>query len=53
MPIYNDPADERAIAVMRSAFPDHEIIGINCRDLIWQNGSLHCCTMQLPEGLLT
>lgn len=52
MPIYNDPADDRAIAVMRSAFPNHEIIGINCRDLIWQNGSLHCCTMQLPEGLV-
>jgi agmatine/peptidylarginine deiminase len=23
---------------------------VNCRPLIWQNGSLHCITMQLPEG---
>jgi agmatine/peptidylarginine deiminase len=52
MPIYNDPADNDAIAVMQKAFPHHKIIAINCRDLIWQNGSLHCCTMQLPEGLL-
>jgi agmatine/peptidylarginine deiminase len=52
MPVYNDPADAAAIAVMREAFPGREIKPIDCRDLIWQNGSLHCCTMQLPEGLL-
>lgn len=52
MPIYKDIADAKAIAVMQKAFPEHEIVAIDCRDLIWQNGSLHCCTMQLPEGLL-
>lgn len=52
MPVYNDPADNLAIEVMQNAFPNRKIKAINCRDLIWQNGSLHCCTMQLPEGLL-
>jgi agmatine/peptidylarginine deiminase len=52
VPVYDDPADAAAIAVMREAFPGREIKPIDCRDLIWQNGSLHCCTMQLPEGLL-
>ena len=52
MPFYADAADGRALSVMQRAFPTHDIIGIPCRDLIWQNGSLHCCTMQLPEGLL-
>ncbi|WP_297799688.1 agmatine deiminase family protein [Arenimonas sp. GDDSR-1] len=52
MPVYADAADGRALSVMQRAFPTHDIIGIPCRDLIWQNGSLHCCTMQLPEGLL-
>lgn len=52
VPTYADPADARALAVIREAFPDREIVGVPCRDLIWQNGSLHCCTMQLPEGLL-
>jgi agmatine/peptidylarginine deiminase len=52
MPVYDDPADDAAIAVMQRAFPGREIKAIDCRDLIWQNGSLHCCTMQLPEGLL-
>ncbi len=52
MPVYNDAADTQAMAVMQQAFPAHEIVAVNCRDLIWQNGSLHCCTMQLPKGLL-
>jgi agmatine/peptidylarginine deiminase len=28
------------------------IVPVDCRPLIWQNGSLHCLTMQLPEGIL-
>ena len=34
------------------AFPDRQIVPVPCRPLIWQNGSLHCLTMQLPKGLL-
>jgi agmatine/peptidylarginine deiminase len=52
MPAYGDPADARAQAVLAEAFPDREIVPVPCRSLIWQNGSLHCITMQLPRGLL-
>jgi agmatine/peptidylarginine deiminase len=52
MPAYGDVADETAAAVLVKAFPGREIVQIDCRPLIWQNGSLHCVTMQLPEGLL-
>lgn len=52
MPAYGDPADGRAAEVLAAAFPGREIVPVNCRPLIWQNGSLHCVTMQLPEGLL-
>ena len=51
MPAYGDPADARAQAVLAEAFPDREIVPVPCRALIWQNGSLHCITMQLPAGL--
>jgi agmatine/peptidylarginine deiminase len=50
-PTYDDPADARALSVLGEAFPGREIVGVPCRPLIWQNGSLHCLTMQLPEGL--
>ena len=52
MPAYGDAADAEAAAVLARAFPGREIVRIDCRPLIWQNGSLHCVTMQLPEGLL-
>lgn len=53
VPTYHDPADAQALAVIGEAFPGREIIGINCRPLILQHGSLHCVTMQLPQGVLT
>jgi len=52
VPAYGDKADNAAAAVLGNAFPEHEIVQIPCRPLIWQNGSLHCITMQLPEGLV-
>ena len=52
MPAYGDPADDAAAAVLAQAYPDREIVQVPCRALIWQNGSLHCITMQLPAGLL-
>ena len=51
MPAYGDEADLSAQAVLAQAFPGREIILVPCRSLIWQNGSLHCITMQLPQGL--
>lgn len=53
VPAYDDPSDEKAAAVLQQVYPEHEIISIPCRSLIWQNGSLHCLTMQLPQGILT
>jgi agmatine/peptidylarginine deiminase len=52
MPIYNSPLDFTAKTVLQEAFPDREIIGINCLPLIKQHGSLHCVTMQFPEGFI-
>ncbi|MBE2291601.1 MAG: agmatine deiminase family protein [Xanthomonadales bacterium] len=51
MPAYGDPADDRAATVLADAFPGREIVQVPCRPLIWQNGSLHCITMQIPLGL--
>ncbi|MDR1937645.1 MAG: agmatine deiminase family protein [Tannerellaceae bacterium] len=48
LPCYNSPKDKQAAAVLQTAFPDRQIIGINCLPLIKQHGSLHCVTMQYP-----
>lgn len=38
--------DAEAMRIIGEAFPDREIVGIDCLPVIWQHGSLHCCTMQ-------
>ena len=53
-PTYNQPdLDQAALTTMGRAFPGREIVGIDCRSLIRQHGSLHCCTMQFPEGVMS
>jgi len=53
LPFYgNADKDEQAKEALQAAFPQHEIIGINCEPLIRQHGSLHCITMQYPEGVV-
>lgn len=51
-PAYADPADAKAEAVLAEAFPDREIVMIDCRPVIRGFGSLHCITMQLPIGTI-
>lgn len=54
VPTYAQPQKDRlAQMTMRVVFPDRKIIGVDCRQLIRQHGSLHCATMQLPRGVLS
>ena len=47
VPTYNQPdLDAEALRIIGKAFPDREMVGIDCRAVIKQHGSLHCCTMQ-------
>ncbi len=51
VPAYGDKADDEAARIIGSAHPGREVVQVPCRALIWQNGSLHCITMQLPAVL--
>lgn len=51
LPVYGVPQDHEAEALLKSAFPSREIVTLDCRPLIQQNGSLHCLTMHLPVRL--
>jgi agmatine deiminase len=52
VPTYDDPADRVALERLRDCFPGREAIGIDCLPLVYQHGSLHCVTMQLPAGVV-
>jgi len=52
-PTYNQAdLDAEAMRLIGEAFPNRDIVGIDCRSIIRQHGSLHCCTMQYPEGAM-
>ena len=53
MPVYRQPQkDELAAQIIKIAFPDHQVVKIDCSVLIKQHGSLHCVTMQVAETIL-
>ncbi len=52
-PTYNQPEnDEKARRALQTVFEKYEIVGIDCCPLIRQHGSLHCATMQYPQGVV-
>ena len=48
LPIFHDPNDAAAIAIVQSAFPRRRVVPIDCRELIWGLGAFHCLTQQQP-----
>ena len=50
VPTYNQPdLDAEALRLIGEAHKGREVVGIDCRSIIKQHGSLHCCTMQYPK----
>ncbi|RYD36940.1 MAG: agmatine deiminase family protein [Verrucomicrobiaceae bacterium] len=48
LPVFDDPKDTEAIAILSECFPDRRIVPINSRELVWGLGSFHCLTQQVP-----
>ena len=48
VPVFNDPNDRFALDILADLFPDREVIGIYCGDLVWGFGTIHCMTQQQP-----
>jgi agmatine deiminase len=49
VPTFNDANDRLALDTLAELFPDREVIGICCRDLVLGLGTLHCLTQQQPS----
>ncbi len=50
VPTFNDPNDRIALGTFAELFPDREVVGIHCVDLVFGLGTLHCMTQQEPQG---
>lgn len=50
VPTFNDANDRIALNTLAGLFPNREVIGVHCLDLVLGLGTLHCMTMQQPAG---
>ena len=51
VPTFNDANDRAALNTLANLFPDREVVGIACRDLVLGLGTLHCMTQQQPAPM--
>ncbi|MCU0781090.1 MAG: agmatine deiminase family protein [Akkermansiaceae bacterium] len=51
VPVFRQPGnDDRALGLLRELFPDREVVGIDCLDLVEEGGTLHCVSQQQPAS---
>ena len=48
VPTFSDRNDARAMTILQKLFPSRKVAGIDCRDLVWGLGAIHCVTQQEP-----
>lgn len=48
LPVFDDPQDAAAAAILQGLFPSRKVVPIPFRDGIWGQGALHCLTQQIP-----
>jgi agmatine deiminase len=46
--IFNDPNDDKALEIIQSCFPERKVVGIDCSEIIYGGGAIHCITQQEP-----
>jgi len=50
VPTYRSVRDQPALNILSTLFPSREVVGIDCTDLVWGLGSIHCVTQQQPAA---
>jgi agmatine deiminase len=48
VPTFNDRSDRIALGLLAELFPNHDVIGVNCVELVFGLGTFHCMTQQEP-----
>jgi agmatine deiminase len=51
VPTFNDANDRIALNTLAKLFPDRQVVGVHCVDLVLGLGTLHCMTQQQPAAL--
>ncbi|MEM6313383.1 MAG: agmatine deiminase family protein [Planctomycetota bacterium] len=48
VPTFGGDSDDRALGILRELLPSRQIVGVDCREIIWGLGAIHCLTQQQP-----
>lgn len=49
VPTYRCPKkDEAALALLQQCFPARQVVGIDCTDIVYGLGAIHCLSQQVP-----
>jgi agmatine deiminase len=48
LPLLDERFDEEAAEILRSCFPDREVVGVPAREILLGGGNIHCITQQVP-----
>lgn len=49
VPVFQQPSDAQALAILQALMPQHRVVGIDGRWLVTQYGNIHCVTQQIPR----
>jgi len=49
VPIFGHKNDQKALRIIQDAFPEREVVGINCREMVHGLGTVHCISQQQPK----
>ena len=50
LPVFDDPLDEVAKAIVQDAFPERRVVTVPGREIVLGGGNVHCITQQQPRG---
>ena len=53
VPIYNDPNDSIALSIIQNLYPSKTVAGIDCSNMFYEGGMVHCVTQQQPISLVS
>ena len=49
VPLFGTENDEKALNIIKNAFPDRKVKGIDCRAMVYGLGTIHCISQQQPH----
>jgi len=48
VPVFGESSDAEALNTIKKIFPDRKVVSINCKELVYGFGAIHCITQQQP-----